>query len=341
MRIRRRPMQVRDVQACVELITSHPLERDRYGNLLSQLMAVWRALVRGGSLITGVFEDSDTDRPAVLGFGLNVFVTDEFLRHCKSPSLLWIGPELLRWYMRGDSPILGAKGIRNGNSRGGLNSVAWASALAPRKEQDRAQLQMELMNGFMQEHRGFLLKEVLAQPIELSMMEVVLNSGGLLWDPSQGCYTETVSGNIEELMRRPFALGADSISAARHLNWATTLFQYTKPCIYFRPAEQRLILAALKGARDKDLSDELGVSLSFIKKTWLSIYNRVAETLPGLQLMASTGALSHRGKEKKQHVLSYLREHPEELRPIALPTKADHVRNLDISRRASVQGRGS
>lgn len=322
MRIRRRPIQARDVPACVELTASHPLERERYGNLLGQLLPAWRALVRGGSLISGVVEDMDCEKPRVLGFGLNVFVTDEFLRHCKSPSLLWIGPEILRWYMRGDSPILGAKAIRKANSSEGLNSVAWAAALPPRHQQEMAPLQMELMNGFMQEHRGFLLKEVLSQPVELSMMEVVLNSGGHLWDPAQGCYTDTVNESIPELMRRPFALGADAISAARRLNWATTLFQYTKPNIYFRPSEQRLLLAALKGATDKDLSDELGVSYSFIKKTWLSIYNRAAKAVPGLRRTMSETTSNHRGKEKKQHVLSYLRDHPEELRPLALPTRS-------------------
>jgi hypothetical protein len=330
MRIRRRPMQVRDVQACVQLTASHPLERERYGNLLSQLLPAWKALVHSGSPISGVLEDADSDNRCVLGFGLSVFVTDEFLRHCKSPSLRWVGPEVLRWQMRGDSPILGTKAIRDANSSGGLNSVAWAAALAPRNERERAPLQIELMNAFMHEHRGFLLKEVFAQPIELCMMEIVLNSGGLLWDPNRGCCIEDFSGSIGELMRRPFALVADSESATRRLNWATTLFQYTKPRIYFRPAEQRLLLAALKGATDKELSDELGVSLSFIKKTWLSIYNRAAEMLLDLRLTMSADAASHRGKEKKQHLLSYLRDHPEELRPLALPIKGRAHRNLDL-----------
>jgi hypothetical protein len=122
-------------------------------------------------------------------------------------------------------------------------------------------------------------------------------------------------------MRRPFAVFADAESAARSLNWATTLFQHRKPRIYFRPAEQRLLLAALKGAKDADLSDELGVSLSFIKKTWLSIYTRAAGTVHELRLNTSADGANHRGKEKKHVVLSYLREHPEELRPLALPDK--------------------
>ncbi len=266
--------------------------------LLNELLPAWRALVRSGSMISGVIEHEDAGKPGILAFGLNVFVSDEFLRHCKSPAPLWIGLELLRWYMRGDRPILGARAIRDANSSKGLNSVAWAAALAPRNEQDRAPLQMELMNGFMQEHRGFLLKEVFAQPIELSMIEVLLNSGGLLWDPGQSPYIEAFDGSIEKIMRRPFAVFADAESAARSLNWARTLFQHRKPRIYFRPAEQRLPLAALKGARDADLSDELGVSLSFIKKTWLSIYNRAAGTVHELRLNTSADGANHKVKKK-------------------------------------------
>ncbi|MGB8762013.1 MAG: hypothetical protein WCD01_14015, partial [Candidatus Sulfotelmatobacter sp.] len=74
---------------------------------------------------------------------------------------------------------------------------------------------------------------------------------------------------------------------------------------------------AMQGSRDAELSRELGVSLSFVKKTWCSIYKRAFEKLPELNLDIATGSIPQRGKEKKQLVLSYLREHPEELRPIS------------------------
>jgi len=317
MRIRRRPMEVRDVQPCVELIAAHPLERKRYGKLADRLPAAWKSLLRNGSLLAVLLEDADSDKPCILAFGVSAFVTDEFLQRCKIPALRWMGPELVRSLMAGESPILGTKAVRDANSRGGLNLLAWASALCPRNESDRAQVQMELMSAFMQEHLGFRLKEVVSQPIEAIMAEVVLNSGGFLWDSRQGCCVETTNVDLEEVMRHPFALIATRETTERHLTWTNTLFQYNEPRIYFRPAEQRLLLAALKGSKDKELSDELGVSLSFVKKTWCSIYKRAVETLPDLKLDISTGLVNQRGKEKKQQVLAYLREHPEELRPIS------------------------
>jgi hypothetical protein len=317
MRIRRRSMVVGDVQPCAELIAAHPLERKRYGKLVDQVSTVWKGLLRSGSLITCVLEGVEAGKPCVQGFGLSTFVTDEFLRRCKMPSVRWIGPEIVRCLMRGESPILGTKGVRDANSNEGLSLVAWAAALRPQNEGDRSQVQMELMSAFMQGHLGFKLKEVVSQPIDAIMMEVVLNSGGVLWDSREERYIEANNVNAQEVIQRPFILGASRETTERHLSWTTTLFQYNQPRIYFRPAEQRLLLAALKGSKDEELSDELGVSLSFVKKTWSSIYNRAVEKLPELELDISTGPVGQRGKEKKRRVLSHLREHVEELRPIS------------------------
>jgi hypothetical protein len=317
MRIRRRPMQVRDVQSCADLTFAHPLERRRYGELLDQLPAAWRVFLRAGSLVTGVMEDADCEKPSVLGFGMSAFVTDEFLKHCKVPEIRWIGPELLRWHLSGRSPILSLKQIGEGNAKDGLNTVAWAAALAPRSESEIAPLQLEIMSGFMQEHLGFKLKEIISQPVEPSMIEVVLNSGGFLWNSELDCYSEARCSNILEFIQKPFALGADRQTAVRHLNWTSTVFHYRQPCIFFRPAEQRLLLAALRGLKDEELSDALGVSLSFVKKTWSSIYERSVAKIPELRLDLSDGSFQQRGKEKKHRVLSYLREHPEELRPFS------------------------
>jgi DNA-binding NarL/FixJ family response regulator len=81
-------------------------------------------------------------------------------------------------------------------------------------------------------------------------------------------------------------------------------------------SEQRLLLVALRGGTDKELADELGISLATVKKHWLSIYSRVSSHLPSL--FASRVAAQEeggRGRQKKQHIIEYVREHPEELRP--------------------------
>jgi len=56
-----------------------------------------------------------------------------------------------------------------------------------------------------------------------------------------------------------------------------------------------------------------------VKKVWGSIYERVSAHSHGLIPDKVPEELnSERGKEKKQRLLAYLREHPEELRPAVI-----------------------
>jgi len=58
------------------------------------------------------------------------------------------------------------------------------------------------------------------------------------------------------------------------------------------------------------------ISLSAVKKTWLSIYDRVSGRLPGFSSNRdSMGRTTERGREEKQRLLNHIRDHPEGLRP--------------------------
>jgi hypothetical protein len=318
MRVHLHPMLAKDVPGCVQLLASHPAERHRYGSLLSHLSATWKSLLRSDSLITSVLEDKEAPLPHPQAFGISAFVTDGFLRQCKTPLPLWIGPELVRRASRNDSPILTPKQVRDANSRDGLNLVVWTGIVSPLREEDRTRWVTELTNAFMQEHRGFKLKEAVTQPPDVATVRVVLNSGAFPWRSGDGCYVDAGDLDLEKLIRCPFILGANREVATRTMGtWASTLFLYNHPSIYFRPAEQRLLRAAMKGSTDEELSNELGVSLSFVKKTWHSIYERAAEKMPDLQQERVDGPVAQRGKEKKQRVLAYVRNYPEELRPMS------------------------
>jgi len=79
-----------------------------------------------------------------------------------------------------------------------------------------------------------------------------------------------------------------------------------------------MLLIARDGGTDQELSQNLRVSVPTVKKMWLSIYRRVADHLPALSANQSQPDVwsVRRGKEKKRGLLAYLREHPEELRPV-------------------------
>ena len=73
-----------------------------------------------------------------------------------------------------------------------------------------------------------------------------------------------------------------------------------------------MLQSALEGERgtDQELAGSLGVSLPTIKKMWLSLYRRVADTQAEIipaSVRPETGT-SERGKEKRRHLLAYLQE---------------------------------
>ena len=100
-------------------------------------------------------------------------------------------------------------------------------------------------------------------------------------------------------------------------SWVGHLFDYRPPRLGLSRSEQRLLSYALSGATDEHMADAMGVSLPTVKKRWISIYQRMEDSVPALvsDTRADMPAAS-RGREKRRGLLSYLREHPEELRPV-------------------------
>src|SRR5262249_50704271 len=97
---------------------------------------------------------------------------------------------------------------------------------------------------------------------------------------------------------------------------AARMYRYQAPVLRLRPAEQKLLAAALVGKTDAELSADLGLSIEAIKKRWLSIFDRVDEFKP--EILSKTDAGSdRRGPQKRHRVVAYIRSHPEELRPFS------------------------
>lgn len=70
-----------------------------------------------------------------------------------------------------------------------------------------------------------------------------------------------------------------------------------------------------------ELSEQLEITASSVRRCWLSIYDRVATLAPEVLGMPVPTrfetANTVRGKSKKYRLLAYLRDHPEELRPLS------------------------
>jgi DNA-binding NarL/FixJ family response regulator len=319
MALRFRPMRSKDVQECVEIVRAHPLLGPQYGSAIIDLPSVWLRLLGREAFRAVVFEDAKNSQVRRVGVGVSVFVSDDFLSELKTPPFFWIGPELTKRLLNGNSPLLSDKQVRQANAGAGLNLVTWAGAF------DKDHLQAVdahavMFAAFVGEHRGFLLKELIGYGMSLDALEGTLRSGGLLFSPVNGRYVDSVDRPLQEILVKPHVVGLTrELAMARFGTWIGSLFVHEPPQFGLRPSEQRLLLAALQGGTDQDIADTLGISLSAVKKAWRSIYDRVAARSPGLIPNHATEELtSERGKEKKHRLLAYLREHPEELRPATL-----------------------
>jgi hypothetical protein len=322
--IRYRPMEPKDVRECADIIASHPVIGPRYGNRIGDLSKAWLRLFGCQAKVASVFHDDDNLRAPICGVGVSVFAKDDFVREIKTPPLRWIGPELMRRILEGDSPVLSDRQLREANSRGGLNLLVWEGCFRP-EFVTNLEIPRVVMSGFIEVHSGFLLKEAISDQVEsVERLRWTIQTGGLLWNPVSAAYQESLDQDPEEIVKNPHITGTtrEAESSQRESwsgTWVGSLFEYRPPRCGFRPSEQRMLLMALGGGTDDELSQELGVSIPTIKKMWLSVYRRVDQNLPDLNPNHPQPEveMTQRGKEKKRHLLIYLRKHPEELRPVS------------------------
>ena len=131
MALQPRPMHPKDVHKCVDLVAAHALLGQRYGSAIANLGRAWLCLLQCEAKIAILLEEDEPGNAKIWGIGVSVFVNDDFLREVKTSPLLWIGPELTDRTVRGDSPVLSGRRLREANSCGGLNLVGWECYLPP------------------------------------------------------------------------------------------------------------------------------------------------------------------------------------------------------------------
>ncbi len=322
MAIRHRPMCPSDVRPCVDIIASVAAARRRYGEALADLYPAWLRLLNYEAKSAVVVEEIAGGRTTLCAIGVSVFVRDDFIRKLKARPF-WYGPELARRLRRGDSPLLSEREMAETNSGGGMNALVWEGRACPGYETNW-EVYRRLTNAFLEEHRGYLWKEVIC--CEMETPERLMQSiqmGGLLWDPVAGRYTDGLKEkDAATLLQAPHVVGLTrELEMQRPGSWMGGLFEYKSPRFGFTRSQQRLLLASLDGRIDQELSDELGISLFTVKKMWRQIYERVAacspELIPANSAADNGNGASERGPGKKLRLIGYLRDHREELRPLA------------------------
>lgn len=292
-----------DLEPCLRL-QPHSWGHEIVGKALA--LAIWKELLRRRSLIAGVVEKAgqETGRP-VLGFGSSVFVTPEFIEaETRNPSP-GINSRIIASVSAGQSVILDRQRVARGNGEAGLDVVFlsspwWTTSNAV----EFSEMMMASVCSCIEAHAGYRLRSAM---VELSGQQVRALGSGLAGFVLVKEFCEVDRALLT--MRKESAAGMATDAA-------NLLFHYLEPRLDFHDPEQMLLIAALQGATDQELSNELGVNVSTVKKRWRSIFIKVDDLMPELftQVTALDGT---RGPQRRHLVLSYVREHPEELRPFA------------------------
>jgi hypothetical protein len=249
-----------------------------------------------------------------------VAVSDEFAAEIQRPPFFcfWIGPEIARRIVGGVSPVLSSRQFQMANARGGLNIIAWPSGPSL-EDMARMDINHLYMGAFVETVRGHRIKQAFFQTSVVEEINAVVQWGAAV-ATADGLQPDLSKLDLKLLTEQPVVLVMnESLASTRFGSWASTLFVVSAPQIGFSRAQQRLLSDALRGLTDEELSVELQVSLSAIKKTWRSIYSRVEHAgLPILPALPETREDGDRGKGKRHRLLNYVREHPEELRPFSM-----------------------
>ncbi|ADP71557.1 hypothetical protein Rvan_2333 [Rhodomicrobium vannielii ATCC 17100] len=217
---------------------------------------------------------------------------------------------------RGAPPFLTLKDVAQANAGHGLILVPlfWLQRSYDRADPEAHALLSIAQQSLLRGHEGYLLSRVIKE------VPAILSSA-------------FAGGGFKELARFPagtplgFSPGASL--AQDHIVYTVArsdfegdwpgkavgrLFAYTPPRCGFTYAEQQILLRAMNGVTDARIARDLGISLAAVNLRWRSIYGRVADYAPSV-LLSEDSSNGSRGTEKRRLVISFVADHPEELRP--------------------------
>jgi DNA-binding CsgD family transcriptional regulator len=295
-----------DFRKCIPLLSSPFLcDPSQYDSLC----AFWSEIAGAQSGVAAVASDAN-DPAAIVHFAFGVFVSDERVEEyhrCTSP---FIARSLLAQWVAGEQPFLSLPEIASSNAGRGLNLVMTHYGHRrgdPRVYAADYESSRRVLRGW---NLSTYTVEMFTEP-ERDDRTWGRNLGFrvLEYPPSQ-----YVAAGIP-VERAPFLWVANREEAKSDGRYGLALLfeTYAPPRFALTLREQQVLSLALDGGTDTSLARSAGISESTVKKTFRTIYAKVARA--GIVDLRADDAPEQRGAETRRHLLNYVREHPQELRP--------------------------
>jgi hypothetical protein len=307
-----RKTQANDLPSCLQL---HPSKNG--AELVGQAAAVcaWQQLFKmSHATRSAIVESQINGRVETVGFGLASFVKKDFAEEEVRNPRPGLNARIIESIVRGNPVVADYAEVRHANTRGDLQQVildtSWANSLSP---EPRDEVRVLLGQGYMELFLGYRFSRILYEAVDSID----------LWHIA-GHRSFRVADNFENFHRfnprtmwnrdRNFLEATLETMRSDPHSVAAPLFQHhVPPQLGLTRVDQEFLEMALNGSDDESLAKASFVTLPAIKRRWSAIFQRVGAIRPDLcPLDGESGA---RGTQKRQRILSYIRSHPEELRP--------------------------
>ena len=288
---------------------------------LDALPGVWRQLLGDGSLVMYVFvDDALPPDTTVQGFVTAGFATDAWAQDVMAHDRPYLCRQLVYATLRGEQRLLAAREHGAANGAEGVHAFGLDFALAssdwyrPSVMRWFPSMEYSLRDWLAGWKLQSLVREMPGQDTC-----VLARAAGypLLRDLRRAVPADTPA------RERPYLCGTTRERALRKpASIAARFFLYQEPVFKFSPGEQEVLRLALGPTSDEAIAIALHVSANTVKMRWRRIFDAVREQRPTLLPDDADRDTRQRGSEKRRHLLAYVREHPEELRPRRRPDYA-------------------
>ena len=282
----------------------------------------WHLLLDSQAAISLVVEDlSRPQHKRLVGCAQLAFVTRRFIKMVRAIQEPWVNARLDRLLPDGSSPLLAPDQIARANAASGLSALftRWHRADRLLGPEEMLETNLFMLDSFQSYCRGYRFREMLIEATGEAARDQGLRAGF-----RQVCdYAEYYREHppLPPPARRPFLMGVAREEALTTDGCVMSYyFVHRSPRFRLTASQQALLGLSLRqpNLSDVALAAELGVPVHRVKNLLRAVYRQISEV--HFDLLPEMGEGS-RGLEKKQRLLLYLRDHPEELRPYQLAQK--------------------
>lgn len=255
------------------------------------LAGMWRQIIEGESGYSGVVARNTAD--SVLAFGISVALKPQFLERALADPQPFTSKRILEAWKRGDSPIMSREEVAQANAGWGIDLFVLHHGYAPMKDAaEDYEVLVALAAQFLQMHAGLNLRTMTQEFYDRSWLDITPRFGFTL---RHNFGKSFIAG-----IRR-----SEVIAAGRGEFVIDALFAHS-------PAPRLGLDAALRQALRTALEGEAQTNDGSVLR-WNDLFDRIR------RIDSATASFAGKGTQARNHVLAWLRSHPEELHPYATP----------------------